>query len=56
MFGDIKIERNKFYHNKISAPLRDVDNDHKVKPLNIVLRKSCASVKRFDGKTKWMYF
>ena len=31
-------------------------NDHKVKPLNIMLPKRSAYVKRYDGKTKWMYF
>ena len=31
-------------------------NDHKVKPLNIMLPKTIAYVKSYDGKTKWMYF
>ena len=31
-------------------------NDHKVKPLHIMLPKTSAYVKRYDGQTKWMYF
>ena len=31
-------------------------NDHKVKPLHIVLPKTSAHVKSYDGQTKWMYF
>ena len=31
-------------------------NDHKVKPLHIILHKTNAYVKRYDGQTKWMYF
>ena len=31
-------------------------NDHKVEPLNIMLPKTSAYVKRYDGPTKWMYF
>ena len=31
-------------------------NDHKVKPLHIVLPKTSAHVKRYDEQTKWMYF
>ena len=27
-----------------------------VKPLNIMLLKSSAYVKSYDGQTKWMYF
>ena len=30
-------------------------NDHKVKPLHIMLPKTTAYVKRYDGQTKWMY-
>ena len=80
-FGDIEIEENKFYRNKIPVHLRDVDiekvlvsnkisfdeknykyfigylyNDHKVKPLHIILPKTSAYVKSYDGQTKWMYF
>ena len=28
----------------------------KVKPLHIMLPKTSAYVKSYDGKTKWMYF
>ena len=31
-------------------------NDHKVKPIHIILPKTSAYVKSFDGQTKWMYF
>ena len=31
-------------------------NDHKVKPLHIMLPKTSAYVKIRDGQTKWMYF
>ena len=31
-------------------------NDNKVKPLNIMLPKTSAYVKSYDGKTKWMYY
>ena len=31
-------------------------NDHKVKPLHILLPKTSAYVKRYDRQTKWMYF
>ena len=31
-------------------------NDHKVKPLHMMLPKTSAYVKSCDGQTKWMYF
>ena len=31
-------------------------NDHKVNPLHIMLLKTRAYVKRYDERTKWMYF
>ena len=31
-------------------------NDHKVKPLHVMLPKTSAYIKMYDGKTKWMYF
>ena len=31
-------------------------NDNKVKPLHIMVPKTSAYVKNYDGKTKWMYF
>ena len=30
--------------------------DNKVKPLHIMLTKTSAYVKSYDGQTKWMYF
>ena len=31
-------------------------NDDKVKPLHIMLSKTSAFVKSYDGRTTWMYF
>ena len=31
-------------------------NDHKVKPLHIILPKTSAYIKSYDGQTKWVYF
>ena len=31
-------------------------NDNKVRPLHIMLPKTCAYVKNYDEQTKWMYF
>ena len=31
-------------------------NDHKVKPLHIMLPETSIYVKSYDGQTKWMYF
>ena len=31
-------------------------NDHKFKPLHIILPKTRAYVKSYNGKTNWMYF
>ena len=31
-------------------------NGNKVKPLNIILPKTSAYVKSYDGQTKWMHF
>ena len=31
-------------------------NDHKVKPFHIMLPKTSAYVKRYDGQTRWIYF
>ena len=30
--------------------------DHKIKPLHVMLLKTRAYVKSYDGHTKWMYF
>ena len=32
------------------------DDDHKIKPLNIMLSKTSTYVKIYDGETKWTYF
>ena len=78
-FGNIKIEKNKFYRHKTPIFVGDVDiekvlgpnklsfgernykyfigylyNGNKVKPLNIMLSKTSAYVKSYDGQTKWM--
>ena len=31
-------------------------DDHKVKPIHIMLPKTNAYVKTYDGQTKWVYF
>ena len=48
--------------NKISFGTKNYEyfigylyNDHKVKPLHIMLPKTTAYVKRYDRQTKWMY-
>ena len=33
-----------------------MNNNHKVKPLHIILPKTSAYVKSYDGQTKWIYF
>ena len=33
-----------------------MDDDYKIKPFSIVLPKTSAYVKSYDGETKWMYF
>ena len=32
------------------------DDDHKLKPLRIILLKTSAYAKGYDGGTKWKYF
>ena len=32
------------------------DDDHKIKSSHIMLPKTSAYVKSYDGETKWMYF
>ena len=81
MFGDIDIEKYKFYRHKTPIFFKDIDikkvlvsskisfseknykyfigylyNDHKVKPLHIMLPKTSANVKSYDGQTKWTLF
>ena len=33
-----------------------LNNDDKVKPLHIMLPKTCIYLKGYDGQIKWMYF
>ena len=33
-----------------------LNNDHKIKPLHIMLPKTSVYVKSYDGQTRWMYF
>ena len=49
--------------NKISSVEKNYEyfinhlyNDHKVKPLHIMLFKTSVDVKSYDGQIKWMYF
>ena len=76
-FGNIEIERNKFYRHKTPIFCGDVDikkvlvsnkisfgeknykyfigylyDNHKVKSLHIMLPKTSAYVKSYDGQTK----
>ena len=80
-FGNMEIEKNKFYRNKTSIFLKDVNiekvlvskkisfgeknykyfigylhSNNKVKLLDIMLPKTSAYVKCYDGQTKWVYF
>ena len=63
----LDIEKSKyvkvFVSNKISFGdkshkyfIKYLHNDHKVKSLHIMLPKTRAYVKVYDGKTKWIYF
>ena len=67
-FDNIEIEINKFYHHKTLIILGDVyiekvlvsskisfdEKSHKY--FVIMLPKTTAYVRRYDGQTKWMYF
>ena len=60
--GDVDIEKL-LVSNKISFGEKNYQyfvgylcNDVKVKPLHIMLPKTSAYVKNYDGQTKWMYF
>ena len=71
-FGNIEIEKIRFTarkvkkalaSNKISSSEKNYKcfigyfyNDHKVKPLHIMLPKTSAYGKSYNGQTKWMYF
>ena len=51
-FVDTEIEKHKFY-KYFSDYLY---NGNKLEPLNIMLPKTSAYVKSYDGETIWMYF
>ena len=78
-FGNIEIEKNKFYHHKNLILLGDADiekvlvsnkisfgeknykyfigylyDSDKVKPLHIMLPKTSAYVKSYEGQIKWV--
>ena len=60
--GDVDIEKV-LTVNKISLGQNNyrhfifyLYNGNKVKPLNIMLPKTSAYVKSYDGQTKWIYF
>ena len=62
LWGDVDIEKV-LVSNKISFGGKNYKcfigylyNCNKVKLLNIMLPKTSAYVKRYDGQTKWMYF
>ena len=56
---DIHVEKvlvsNKIYFGEEKFLIGYLYNNHKVKPLHIVLTKTSAYVKSYDGQTKWMY-
>ena len=56
--GDVDIEKV-LVSNKISFGGKNyigyLYDNHKVKPLHIMLPKTSAYVKSYDGQTKWMY-
>ena len=41
---------------KAISTIRYLYNDNKIKSLRIMLPKTSAYLKRFDGHTKWLYF
>ena len=60
--GDVDI-KNVLVSNKISFGEKNYKyfigylyNDNKVQTLHIMLPKTSAYVKSYDGQTKWMYF
>ena len=60
--GDVDIKKV-LVSNKISLGEKNYKHfigslydNHKVKPLHIMLPKTTAYVKSYDGQTKWMYF
>ena len=61
LLGNVDIEKvlvsNKIYFGEKNYKyfIGYLYNDHKVKPLNIMLPKTSAFVKSYDGQTKWMY-
>ena len=67
-FDNIEIEINKFYHHKTLIILGDVYiekvlvsskisfDEKSYKYFVIMLPKTTAYVRRYDGQTKWMYF
>ena len=60
--GDVDIEKvlisNKIFFGEKNYKyfIGYLYNGNKVKPLNIMLSKTSAYVKSYDGQTKWMYF
>ena len=60
--GDVDIEKvlvaNKipFGEKSYNYFIGYLNDNHKVKPLYIMLPKTSAYVKGYDGQTKWMYF
>ena len=62
-WGDVDIQKV-LVSNKISFGEKKIYkhfigylyNDNKVNPLHIMIPKTSAYVKSYDGQTKWMYF
>ena len=59
IFYQIQIQR-KYVSNQISSGKKNfigyLYDGYKIKPLHIMLSKTSAYLKNYDGKTKWMYF
>ena len=60
--GDVDLEKvlvsNKIYFGEKNYKYFNgyLHNGNKVKPLNIMLSKTTACIKSYDGQIKWMYF
>ena len=51
-----KLNINKYFILYYKYFIGYLYNDSKVKPLHVMLPKTRAYVRSYDGQTKWMYF
>ena len=56
MGGDVDIEKVLVSNKNYKYYIGYLYNGNKVKSLDIMLPKTIAYVKSYDGQTKWMYF